>query len=323
MRQLPSFFALRAFECAARHESFTLAAVELHLTTSAISHQVRALETWLEMPLFLRQTRRVTLTPSGTRLLESLTSGFDLIEKACHDLRVRDQTRALSVHCAPSFASKWLSPRLGQFMQAHPDITSHVSSGAEPAELHRDGTLDLDIAYGAPPPRHGTVVESLGREAIVPMCSPRLIEQGPPVVPADLIRFTLIDSKLNPVQWSDWCRANGVELPHRARPSFDRGSLAIAAAVDGLGVALETRRFAELELAKGTLVVIGGPAFTSIERDTHFFCYRRADRDCQRMTVFRDWLYAQANVARPDGLQAKTQPSDASASAEHAKHAER
>ena len=302
MRQLPSFFSLRAFESAARHESFTLAAHELHLTPSAISHQVRALETRLEISLFFRQTRRVTLTQQGTRLLENLTSGFDLIEKACNDLRPRDQVRVLSVHCSPSFASQWLGPRLGQFMQAHPGITIHVSSSAEPAELHRDGTLDLDIAYGAPPPRHGTVVESLGREAIVPMCSPRLIEQGMPVAPADLTRFTLIDSKLNPVQWSDWCMANGVELPDRARPSFDRGSLAIAAAVDGQGVALETRRFAELELAKGTLVVIGGPAFKSIERETHFFCYRQADRDCQRMTAFRDWLYAQAGVAMPDGL---------------------
>ena len=300
MRQLPSFFSLRAFESAARHESFTLAAQELHQTTSAISHQVRALETWLETPLFIRQTRRVTLTAQGRSLLGKLTSGFDLIEKACTDLRPRAQAQVLSVHCSPSFASKWLGPRLGHFMQAYPAITIHVSSSAEPAELHRDATLDLDIAYGAPAPRYGIVVESLGPEAVVPMCSPRLIEQGLPAVPADLTRFSLIDSKLNPVQWSDWCAANGLTLPDRARPSFDRGSLAIAAAVDGLGIALETRRFAELELAKGALVVIGGPDFQSIERETHFLCYRRADQGSPRMTAFRDWLYAQAGVAVPN-----------------------
>lgn len=146
------------------------------------------------------------------------------------------------------------------------------------------------------------MVESLGQEAIVPMCSPRLIEQGLPVVPADLTRFTLIDSKLNPVQWADWCAANGLKLPDRARPSFDRRSLAIAAAVDGLGVALETRRFAELDLANGALVVLDGPAFQPMERDTHFFCYRRADQGSQRMTAFRDWLYAQAGVAAPNCL---------------------
>ena len=302
MRQLPSFFSLRAFESAARHESFTLAAQELHQTTSAISHQVRALEAWLGISLFSRQTRRVTLTQQGRRLLENLTSGFDLIEKACQDLRARDQAPVLSVHCAPSFASKWLGPRLGQFMHAHPEITIHVSSSAEPADLHRDGTLDLDIAYGAPPLRRGIVVESLGPEAILAMCSPRLIEQSLPVVPADLTRFTLIDSKLNPVQWTDWCAANGVKLPARPRPSFDRGSLAIAAAVDGLGVTLETRRFAELELANGALVVLDGPTFQPIERDTHFLCYRRADQGSQRMTAFRDWLYAQAGVAAPNRL---------------------
>lgn len=302
MRQLPSFFSLRAFESAARHESFTLAARELHLTTSAISHQVRALETWLEVSLFLRQTRRVTLTRQGVLLMESLTSGFDLIEKACNDLRLRDEVRALSVHCAPSFASTWLGPRLGQFMLAHPGITIHVSSSAEAAELHRDNTLDLDITYGAPPPRHGTVVESLGCEAIVPMCSPRLIAQGPLVFPADLIQFTLIDSKLNPVQWTDWCKANGLVLADSARPSFDRGSLAIAAAVDGLGIALESRRFAERELAEGTLVVIDGPTFKSIQHENHFFCYRRADHNCQRITVFRDWLYAEAGVVIPNDL---------------------
>ena len=299
MRQLPSFSSLRAFESAARHESFTLAAQELHQTTSAISHQVRALEEWLGLSLFLRETRRVALTQQGKRLLVNLTSGFDLIEKACNELRPREQSLVLSVHCAPSFASKWLGPRLGNFMQAHPAITIHVSSSAEPADLHRNATLDLDIAYGVPPPRAGIVVESLGREAIVPMCSPRLIEERLPVTPADLTRFTLIDSKLNPVQWTDWCAVNGLELPDRARPSFDRGSLAIAAAVDGLGITLETQRFAELELAKGALVVVNGPSFQPIWQETHFLCYRRADRDSHRMAVFRDWLYAQTGMAAP------------------------
>ena len=103
------------------------------------------------------------------------------------------------------------------------------------------------------------------------------------------------------MQWADWCAANGLALPARARPSFDRGSLAIAAAVDGLGIALESRRFAELELAQGALVVLDGPAFQAIARDTHFLCYRRADQGSACMTAFRDWLCAQAGVAAPTG----------------------
>ena len=161
-------------------------------------------------------------------------------------------------------------PQRGQFL---PDLQAH-----SPAMGQKDGekwTAAVDLQPTIPKP-------------------------GRLLAPADLVRLTLIDSKLNPVQWADWCSLNGLKLPDRARPSFDRGSLAIAAAVDGLGVALETRRFAEVELAKGELVVIDGPSFQRIEREIHFLCYRRADRDSHRMTAFRDWLYAQAGAEPPD-----------------------
>jgi LysR family glycine cleavage system transcriptional activator len=120
--------------------------------------------------------------------------------------------------------------------------------------------------------------------------------------PADLTQFTWIDSRLNPVQWADWCAANGLPLPDRPRPSFDRGSLAIAAAVDGLGIALESQRFAEIELAKGSLMVIDGPAFQAMGLETHFLCYRQADRDSHRLTAFRDWLDAEFSAAAPSAV---------------------
>jgi LysR family transcriptional regulator, glycine cleavage system transcriptional activator len=297
MRQLPSFSSLRAFESAARLESFKFAAEELHQTTSAISHQVRSLESWLGQPLFVRHVRRVALSPEGRRLLENLSPAFDTIEKACSELRPRDQQLVLSVHCSPSFASKWLGPRLGRFMQAYPAITIRISSSAEPVDLRRDDSVNIDIAYGAPPQQAGIVVEALGLEEIVPMCSPKLIQGRADLVPADCLKLVLIDSKLNPVQWADWCALNALKLPHRARPSFDRGSLAIAAAVDGLGVALETKRFAEAELAKGELMVLDGPSFQRMERETHFLRYRRADRDSLRIAAFRDWIYSQQQAA--------------------------
>lgn len=293
MRRLPSFFSLRAFEAAARLGSFRGAGEELHLTPSAISHQVRALEAWFGRPLFTRQTRRVTLTADGRRLIERLSPAFDDIEAACAELRPPEQTLELAVHCAPSFAAKWLSPRLAHFMQAHPAITIRLSSTAEPANLLRDEAIDVDIAYGAPPARPGVAVEPLGREATVPMCSPRLLHGHRPTKPADLAPFTLIESKLNPVQWPDWFTLNGLKLPDRARPSFDRGSLAVAAAADGLGIVLETTRFAQGELARGELVVLDGPAFRRIERETHFLCYRQAERDSRRVAAFREWLGAE------------------------------
>lgn len=293
MRRLPSFFSLRAFEAAARLGSFKRAGEELSQTPSAISHQVRALESWFDRPLFVRQTRRVTLTADGRRLIDGLTPAFDRIEEVCGELRPSEQKLELAVHCAPSFAAKWLSPRLSHFMQAHPSITIRLSSGAEPADLRRDEAPDIDIAYGMPSAQPGVVVEALGREATVPMCSPRLIERLASIAPADLAQFTLIDSQLNPVQWADWCALNGIKLTDRARPSFDRGSLAIAAAADGLGVALETTRFAEGELARGVLVVLDGPGFRRIEREMHFLRYRKTERDSRQVAAFREWVGAE------------------------------
>lgn len=293
MRRLPSFFALRAFEAAARCGRFNEAAEELSLTPSAISHQVRALEAWFGRPLFVRGTRSVTLTDEGRRLMDTLTDAFDRIEEGCAALRPAVQRRELAVHCAPSFAAKWLSPRLADFMQAHPGLTMRMSSSAEPADLLKDVALDVDIAYGAPPSRNGVAVEPLGDESIVPLVAPRLLGDAPARAPRDVLRHTLIESKLNPVHWSDWCRLNGVRLPDRARPSFDRGSLAVAAAVDGLGVALESTRFAQAELARGDLVVVEGDAFRHVVRPMHFLCYRRADANEDRIVALRQWLGAQ------------------------------
>ena len=293
MRQLPSFPALRAFECAARLGSFAAAGGELHQTPSAISHQVRALEAWFERPLFLRSVRRVTLTADGERLLGELSAAFDQIEDACTALRPSAARTGLSVHCAPSFASKWLGPRLARLMQAHAEITIRLTSGAEPVDLKSQTDIDIDITYGAPPPRAGVIVESLGGERTLPLAAPRLFNGELPTRPRDLARFTLIDSKLNPVQWADWFKHNGLALPPAARPSFDRGSLAVAAAADGLGIALETSRFAEPELARGELIAIDGPAFKRVERATHFLCYRKANDERAPIVAFKAWLAAE------------------------------
>ncbi|MEB0114382.1 LysR substrate-binding domain-containing protein [Variovorax sp. RTB1] len=293
MRRLPSFFALRAFEAAARLGGFTQAGEELHLTPSAISHQVRALETWFGRALFTRGVRKVTLTVDGRRLLDQLSPAFDQIEDACAELRPLQSRSELAVHCSPSFAAKWLGPRLPQFMAAHPSIVIRMSSSAEPADLAKSADIDVDIAYGLPPPHANVMVEPLGLESTVPMCSPRLLEGRGSMTPADVLRFTLIDSKVNPVQWTDWCKLNGLKLPTGARPSFDRGSMVIAAAVDGMGIALETTRFAQRDLERGDLVILDGPSFHRIERVTHFICYRKSAIDNERLIAFREWMKAQ------------------------------
>ena len=297
MRRIPNFVLLRAFEAAARLESFTLAAEELHLTQSAISHQVKELEAYFGLALFHRRNRRVETTAEGRRLFDSLGRVFDVIEAACSEVALAPQAQVLVVHCAPSLAVKWLGPRLPKFMQAHPDITIRLSSGAEPIDLTRLHEVDIAISYGMAVERPGLQVFALGTERIVPMCSPTMLRDGVPLVD-QVAAFTLIDSQLSRVTWRDWFMLNGLDFPNKPRPSFDRGALAISAAVDGMGIALETTRLAEREFARGELVEFGAGTFQPFLRETHFLSYRTNERNLEKVKLFRHWL---GEIAGMDG----------------------
>jgi DNA-binding transcriptional LysR family regulator len=295
MRRIPSFVLLRAFEAAARLESFTLAAEELHLTQSAISHQVKELEEYFGRPLFYRRNRRVEATSEGRRLFESLGRVFDVIEAACSEVSLAPDAQVLAVHSAPSFAAKWLGPRLPEFMQAYPGVTIRLSSGAEPIDLTRVHEVDVAISYAIAQLRPGVVTRALGAERIVPMCAPALVRRDVPAA-QQMAELTLIDSQLSRVTWSDWFALNGLALPPRARPSFDRGALAISAAVDGMGVALETTRLAERELSRGELVELGADVFEPLARETHFLSYRVNERNAEKVKCFCDWLCAKVGL---------------------------
>lgn len=295
MRKIPNFFALRAFEAAARHQSFSLGAAELNLTPSAVSHQVRELEEHFGIPLFVRANRRVEATAEGRRLFESLSRTFDALEAACNDVGAAAREQVLTVHCAPSLAVKWLGPRLPQFMQAHPDIAIRLSSGAEPLDLTRAREVDVAISYGIAREGTGVEVTALGPERIVPLCSPRLVD--PSRTAAVLIAsLPLIDSQLSRVTWPEWFEQNGLRLPPVTRTSFDRAALAISAAADGMGVALESVRLAEREIARGELVELGGGAFAPLERDTHFLSCRSEQLDVGKVDRFKTWLLREAGV---------------------------
>lgn len=289
MRRIPSFVLLRAFESAARLESFTLAAIELHVTQSAISHQVRKLEEYFGRSLFIRRNRRVELTAEGRRLRESLSRVFDAIETACAEVALASNAQVLALHCSPSLAAKWLGPRLPGFMQAFPDITIRLTSGAEPIDLTRMRELDVAISYGAPQERAGIVSLPLGTEHIAPLCSPVLLSAHT-AIQKQLAHLTLIDSQLSPVTWADWFTRNGLALPARPRPSYDRAALAISAAVDGLGVILESTRLAERELDSGELVELGKGQFHPWIERIHFLSYRADERRMRKIEKFRDWL---------------------------------
>jgi len=291
---MPSLHALRAFEAAARLGSFVRASEELNITPSAISHQVRNLERHFARPLFARANRQMTLTQEGERLHDALVCGLGIIRTACDDLSPETDMQDLFVHCTPSFAAKWLGPRLPSFLEKHPNINIQMSSDAEPLDLSRKKQIDIAIAYGSPPVQPGITVKALGREEIAVMCSPEFARAHASPSPLDFETFVQIKSYLNPVKWSDWFDKNNLPTPNAPNgPAFDRGSLCLAAAAKGLGLALETTRFAEAELAAGSLVRFCAKRFKSLEREMHFLCFRTRDSDAKHIRCFRDWILPQ------------------------------
>lgn len=296
MKKIPKFVLLRAFESAARLRSFTLAANELHLTQSAISHQIRELEDYFGRPLFERKNRTVEPTPEGVRLQKNLIRVFEALEAACNEVSLTPSAQVLTVHCAPSFAAKWLGPRLPEFMKLNPDISVRLTTGAEPIDLTRVLDVDIAISYASVIEKSGVEATSLGEEKILPLCSPSIIDPNLSAA-RQISESTLIASQLSHTNWAGWFEKRGLELPSQPQLSFDRAALAIAAAVDGMGVVLESERLAEREIAKGDLVIIGDGIFETTFVDTHFVSFRSDDLRLAKVKKFRDWLYQTCGIA--------------------------
>ena len=221
-----------------RRRSFALAAAELHLTASAISHQVARLESHLGVRLFERSAHGVRLSTAGEQYLSRVAGALSAIAAATDDLR-QGVSNSLYVHSAPSIASLWLMPRLHAFAQAHPEISLNLSA----AHTHSDfalGQADIDIRYGVPQ-WPDLVVEPLFEERIVPLASPAFIREHRLKRPEQLLEVPLIQSNVSVVQWSDWFRMfTDMRAPERFALRFDRAQMALDAAAQGLGVALES-----------------------------------------------------------------------------------
>lgn len=296
-RRLPPLNALRAFEAAARHLSFTRAAEELHVTPAAISHQIKGLEDDLGVPLFRRLTRALLLTDAGQAALPPLRAAFEQIEEAVALARAPARTGILTVSAAPSIAAQWLVPRLDRFRSRHPEIDVRIDATMQMVDFARDG-IDLAIRYG--PGRYpGCRIERLFREEVFPVCAPELHEGPPPLSePADLRHATLLHhdfaqgGDLYPC-WSMWLRAAGVGDVDAGRgPRFLVASLAVQAAIAGQGVALASNVLAGDALASGRLV---RPFALSLPVDFAYWVVV-PERGAQQPKVqaFRDWLLEEA-----------------------------
>ncbi len=252
---LPGLNGLRAFEAAARHLSFARAAEELHVTPTAISHQIRKLEDQLGLKLFQRRIRAVHLTREGEAYLPSVRAAFEDLRVATAKLRGIQTGGAVTVSTTTSLAVKWLLPRLGDFQARHPDIEVRLTTTTKLVDLVAEG-IDLGIRYGRgnwP----GMDATWLMAEDIFPVCSPGLLTGARPLRrPEDIGLHTLLHLSLYPDEWQHWLTAAGVPARLAAGPglTFDLNLMVLEAAADGLGIALGRTAYVEADLASGRLV---------------------------------------------------------------------
>lgn len=291
MQNRVSLKALQAFEASARLTSFALAAEELFVTPSAVSHQIKLLEEQFGVRLFHRVHRAVELTDAGRRFAEEISASFARIEMATRELGRTEKSDILTVHCTPSFATQWLMPRLARFSARYPDIDVRLNASAEAADLVTGG-VDIDIRYGMrklQPP--GTMVLPFPSETIVPLCSPELANGPQPIRHAeDLLHHTLIHSERCLLGWRDWLRQHRrVKLDIARGPRFDRSFMSISAAVDGLGVAFESLLLVQRELQSGRLVAPLGFDGPRIQGYTMNLLKSRADSP--KIHSFQNWLF--------------------------------
>jgi DNA-binding transcriptional LysR family regulator len=291
---MPPIANLQAFEAVARRRSFALAAAELHLTASAVSHQVARLESMLGVRLLERSAHGVRLSAAGERYLLRVGGALSAIASASDDLR-QGVANSLYVHCSPSIATLWLMPRLPAFAGAYPDIALNLSA----AHTHSDfalGQADLDIRYGAPN-WPDLVVEPLFEERILPLASPAFIRAHRLRRVEQLREVPLIQSNVNVVQWSDWFGAYaGGRPPERFALRFDRAQMAMEAAVLGLGVALESATLGARHLAERRLEPVFGPD-KALRAKAHFAVYPARHARRAPVEAFLAWIHAEAAQA--------------------------
>jgi LysR family transcriptional regulator, glycine cleavage system transcriptional activator len=289
----PSLSLLRAFEAASRTGSFQEAATELRLSPSAVSHAIRKLEQNLGAALFERDGRRVRLSADGEALMRHVGPAFDDLRRGMDMVSTRGP-KVLRVHSAPSFAAQWLTPRLPGFLATHPDIEIRLSAGTDYTRFVND-EFDVDIVYGRPN-QEGVIVLPLGEETVTPLCTPNLASLIRR--PEDLLRHALIDSDNKKVRWPDWLAANGLIAPPPHGMRFDRSFLAISAAVNGLGIALESTRLAEKEIANGALIPILAGKTTDVRYVGHFLVFPRLALRRQTLKIFMDWITRELGIEK-------------------------
>lgn len=291
---LPPFAALRAFEAVARTTSVKAAAQELHVTASAISHQIQHLESDLGLKLFHRVNRRLLLTDAGEVYRSKVQPAFEALRQATAEMSARSSADAVTLTTPPSFAEIWLLPRLGRFLAAYPDIDLRVEATRRPAE-YLDIPFDAAIRYGHGP-WAGLQSNRLVEEHLVVLCAPMLLHGAAPLhTPADLVRHTLIHSEQRLTGWSAWLRGRGHGTVRGTRNiRFSQSAHSLRAAAHGLGVVLENRAMAIQYCATGQLVEPFA-GLESVSDGAGYHLLVRPDRaELPRVRALAQWLMTEA-----------------------------
>lgn len=294
MTALPPLNALRAFVSTARHLSATKAAAELHVTLGAVSHQLRALEEFLGIDLFVRGHRQLSLTEPGEKYFRAVSGAFDSIGSATSALKNPGQEDLLKVRAYTTFSLRWLIPRLSSFYKANPAVELVLSTGNEPVDFARE-RLDFAIRFGR---GHwpGATAEKLISNTLAPVCNPSLLTRAPALIrPADLASHALLQSTWPERRddWHAWLNAEGItDLAGFSFLYFESSALCYQAAIEGQGFAMAQFELIQDDLSAGRLVC---PFESRLDQSdfTYYLIYPENRRLTAQMKAFRDWLMAE------------------------------
>lgn len=294
---LPSIACLQAFESVARHGSITRAAAELNLTQSAVSRQIHQLESLLDVLLFERVRQRVVLTDAGKLYLNDVGRVMSGLKDATSRIMAcGGNPNLLNLAVLPTFATRWLMPRLNDFIQKHPGVTINLATRLVPFDFGIE-PFDAGIHYGSPN-WAGAVTHHLMDEDTVPVCSPKLEAEQHIKKPSDLVRTVLLHQTTRPGAWTEWFEMTKVKNAHALRgPRFEQFTMIAQAAVCDLGVALLPKLLIEEELASGKLVILFDQSIRSA--NSYYLVVPETKTSSMLTGAFTQWIIGQANANGP------------------------
>lgn len=298
--RMPPLNALRAFEAAARYQNFSRAAEELHVTQGAVSRHVKLLEQHLGIELFRRRPQGLELTEPGRALLPELSASFERIAQAARSVANQDHEIGL-FSAAPTIVTRWLVPHLLTFQERYPQYRVNIGLAHGTYDGFYKGNFDigLDCFEGAKSRPGGFDSILFRREALTPVCSPRLLDRDPPLTqPSDVARHVLLHPDTDPTDWRKWLRAADLtEIDVESGQTFESMEMAVRAAVGGLGVAIADLLLVQDELASGQLVA---PFDLVVSEDTGYYLFCQPGRfEEPKIAAFRDWIIAEAQASEP------------------------